>query len=112
MKLSEAWRRLAEYYDGLMDKNGRVRARNCGGPWLCNNIKDALGKHASCAHHDTMYTRIHEDIALIDETYWGRSMQTYDLDGYSNHPADNAARVLVCLMFAEEAEDAERAANA
>lgn len=107
MRLSEAWRRLARFFEAMLDEDGRVSFNAYGGPWLCNNIVEA-----GCGeHYDAMHWRIHEDIATICElgVY---DVNTYDLDGHHNHPDDNRARVLVCLMFAEEAEDAERAARA
>lgn len=102
MKLSTAWRRLARFYDAMLDADGRVPYSVYGGPWLCNNIAEA-----GCGeHYDAMRKRIHEDVAAIDPEFY--DIQTYDLDGHCNHPSDNRARVLVCLMFAEEVADAER----
>lgn len=87
MKLSEAWVRLAKYFDGLRDASGRVPFGRGGGPWLCNNIIDAGCRE----HYAVMQDRIDLDIKAMAGPH-----STYDtsLTGY-NDPDDNAARVLV-----------------
>lgn len=101
MKLSEAWRALARDFDECR----RGRRRYEAGAWLCNQLQFAgprLG--ITEAQDDKMVKRIQTDCELraaLAEDANEEHAYTY------GHGAEaNAARVLVCLMFACEAEDA------
>lgn len=112
MKLSTAWRRLAQDFDECRRGERRYEA----GAWLCNQLQwRAYVLGISFAQHDAMDRRIHDDIDAMHEAS-GLDFQTYDVAARVGHPTpkedaeNDAARVLVCLMFACEAEEAERAA--
>ena len=96
---SEAWRALAEWYD--------TRAYNemlCG-EFLCLALewRDGVCRTIAKPTADAMMQRIALDIGQGNAAYETRELYRNVADWLSKDEAHNA-RVLACLMFAEEAE--------